>query len=223
MLNPICLNKLTLSYGEKSVVDALNLTFQATGISFLLGHNGAGKTQLLKLIHGINQPSSGTIKAPVLNEQAYLQQQPILLNRSVMQNLQFIRASQGCRADYFDARINDIIQQLDLAYLLSQNTLTLSGGEKKRVALARLLLQEATLYLIDEPSANVDLSTNQTIESVINHLADTGKKIILTSHDLAQLKRLFQPNRDEIIVLRKGRLVEKTQQLDLNVLIDAIS
>ncbi|MPV86741.1 ATP-binding cassette domain-containing protein [Ostreibacterium oceani] len=223
MLNPICLNKLTLSYGEKSVVDALNLTFQATGISFLLGHNGAGKTQLLKLIHGINQPSSGTIKAPVLNEQAYLQQQPILLNRSVMQNLQFIRASQVCRADYFDARINDIIQQLDLAYLLSQNTLTLSGGEKKRVALARLLLQEATLYLIDEPSANVDLSTNQTIESVINHLADTGKKIILTLHDLAQLKRLFQPSRDEIIVLRKGRLVEKTQQLDLNVLIDAIS
>lgn len=205
---------VSLVLAERVIFSQLNVTFSAQGISFLVGANGAGKTQLLRLIHGFKQPDSGQIIAPTVREQAFLSQSPILLSRTVAENLAFIRGCPVCPSDYFDAHFDEVVQYFDLQSYLNQQALTLSGGQQKRLAIARLFLQQANYYLIDEPSANVDYQTNLHIEAAIERLANANKKVVLSSHDILQIQRLFKPQRDEILVLYEGQLQYRSSVFD---------
>ncbi|MGY0398491.1 MAG: ATP-binding cassette domain-containing protein [Ostreibacterium sp.] len=215
-MTDIKLNKVTVSYHKKTVLNQLNISISTQGISFVIGENGAGKTQLMRVIHGLITPDSGQVNAPPTRSQAYLRQNPILLNRSVMSNLQFIRNCPACPVDIYEHRIDSVIEQFNLEHLLQQPILTLSGGQKKRVACARLWLQNADCYLLDEPSANIDHQHNLIIETAIETLANRGKKVILSSHDFFQIERLFKLGRDELLVIKKGQLVKTLTQLDPN-------
>lgn len=209
---PISFKNVHLCYGEQPVLNDVSVTFGERGISFLVGENGAGKTQMLRCIHGLNTPHSGAISAPPRDKQAFLYQDPILLNRSVADNLYFIRGCPAAPAAHFDEQFNAIIERLTLLDLLSENALTLSGGQRKRVALARLLLQRADCYLFDEPGANIDRKNNRIIESTIAERVQCGHKIVIATHDFLQLERLFCNGRDEILVLKNGRLAYKAQR-----------
>lgn len=208
----IMLRQVTIAYQHKSILDGLNISLSASGISFIIGENGAGKTQLLRLIHGLIPAHSGQVLAPDKNRQAFLQQSPILLNRNVLENLRFIRGTSVCPAPHFDHQLTAIIQQFDLQDLLTQNVHTLSGGQQKRVALARLFLQQADCYLFDEPNANIDYQSSRLIETAINTLIKENKKVLLTTHDFFQIQRLFQVGRDEIFILKKGQLIDHLTQ-----------
>lgn len=202
----IRLSDVSLTLAGRVIFSQFNTAFSTQGISFLVGANGAGKTQLLRLIHGLSQPDSGQITAPEVGEQAFLSQSPILLSRSVAENLTFIRGCPVCPSGYFDAHFDEVLQYFDLQPYLNRQAMTLSGGQKKRLAIARLFLQQANYYLIDEPSANVDYQTNLQMEAAIERLANSNKKVLLSSHDILQIQRLFKPQRDEIVVLYEGQL-----------------
>ncbi|PID64563.1 MAG: hypothetical protein CR963_00330 [Gammaproteobacteria bacterium] len=214
----ITLQAVNLQYQNKPILQSLSLSFAPRGISFLMGENGAGKTQMLRCIHGLSTPNSGHISAPPIEQQAFLQQIPILLNRSVLANLRFIRGCPMAPAAHFDREFANVIERFTLGDLLSQAALTLSGGQRKRLAAARLFLQQANCYLLDEPGANIDQHNSRLIESAIQQRVDSGAKAIVTTHDFFQLQRLFRPGRDEMIIIKNGQLAATSRHPDSELL-----
>lgn len=217
-LSQVILDKVTLCQQKHIILNQCSVQFAAEGISFVMGENGAGKSQLLRLIHGFSTPSSGRLSAPHHFEQAFLHQSPLLLQRNVGENLRYIRGTKVCSTGFFDSNVQRVLSFFSLSDTLSQSVNTLSGGQKKRVALARLLLQQADYYLLDEPSANIDRQNNVLIEAAINDLVATQKKVIIATHDYPQLARLFVPGRDEIVCLKKGQVTAQLKELDLATL-----
>ncbi len=215
----VIFDKVNLSYGKKSIFKSLSISFSSTGISFLLGENGAGKTQLLRCIHGLVIPQQGSVFAPPRIEQAYLFQFPLLLNRSVLANLYFIRGCPVSPKHYFDRRLQQVIDDLSLTPLLSQSAMTLSGGQKKRVAVARFLLQKASCCLLDEPSTNLDKKNSQILEQAIVEKVNRQQKIIIATHDFFHLQRLFVTGRDELLVIKDGAIASHLTNLDMNELL----
>lgn len=202
------LQDIDLCYGAQVVFSQLNLRLMPTGISFIIGSNGVGKTQLLRLIHGLVQSDRGNVVSPPTVQQAFLQQTPILLNRSVKANLRFIRGSAVCSVQQFQQRFDNVVERFLLMPLLAKAIQQLSGGERKRVAVARLFLQQASCYLFDEPAANIDWHNNFIIESAMTELIEQNKKVIITTHDFFQIERLFRQGRDELWVIKNGRVAD---------------
>jgi tungstate transport system ATP-binding protein len=168
----------------------------AAPVTVILGANGAGKSQLLRSVHGLAQPSSGQINAP--SEQAMVFQETLVLNRSVADNLKFARPG-AC-----DSQIQSSLEQVQLSHLADRPAPLLSLGEKQRLAMARALITQPRLLLLDEPSASLDLQSSQVLESIIAELSDV--QIILVTHSLAQAKRLA----NEVVFMHRGRLLEQT-------------
>lgn len=210
----VSLKGICLTLNQSVIFKDFSLNFKATGLSLLIGANGSGKTQLLRLIHGLSQPQSGRVIAPDLARQALLYQTPVLLERSGQENLNFIKKSPLFEKVAFE-RLPELIKQFELKDLLHQPVRYLSVGQQKRLAMARLLLQTADCYLLDEPTANVDFNTTILLESVIEQLIKQKKKVILTTHDFLQMQRLFKPERDEILLLSDGKLIKQANRLDM--------
>ena len=168
----------------------------AAPVTAILGANGAGKSQLLRSVHGLTQPASGQINAP--SEQAMVFQETLVLNRSVADNLKFARP--GAR----DSQIQSSLDQVQLSHIADRPAPLLSLGEKQRLAMARALITLPKLLLLDEPSASLDLQSSLVLESIIAELSDV--QIILVTHSLAQAKRLA----DEVVFMHRGRLLEQT-------------
>ena len=168
----------------------------AAPVTAILGANGAGKSQLLRSIHGLAQPSRGQIRAT--GDQAMVFQETLVLNRSVADNLKFARPGAT------DAEIQQSLERVQLSHLASRPAPLLSLGEKQRLAMARALITQPKLLLLDEPSASLDLQSSQVLESIIAELSDV--QVVLVTHSLAQAKRLA----DEVVFLHQGRLLEQT-------------
>ena len=165
-------------------------------VTVILGANGAGKSQLLRSVHGLTEPPGGQINAP--SEQAMVFQETLVLNRSVADNLKFARPG-AC-----DSQIQSSLEQVQLSHLADRPAPLLSLGEKQRLAMARALITQPRLLLLDEPSASLDLQSSQVLESIIAELSDV--QIILVTHSLAQAKRLA----NEVVFMHRGRLLEQT-------------
>lgn len=209
----LSIQNLSLQLDNNLILNDLSLSFNNKGITFLLGSNGAGKTQLLKTLNGLTFPTTGTIRFANIS-QAMLFQSPMLLNRSIEDNLKFILKAKHTDKASWQNHIYDALTLVELFSLKDKNVFKLSGGQQKRVAIACTYIQGAELYLLDEPTANLDISSIKQIELIINNLVKENKKIILTTHDIAQVNRLFTEKRDEIILLKQGQLILQSQQLD---------
>ena len=177
------------------ILDDISSTL-ASPVTVILGANGAGKSQLLRSIHGLTQPASGQINA--VSEQAMVFQETLVLNRSIADNLKFARPGAT------DAEIQQSLERVQLSHLASRPAPLLSLGEKQRLAMARALITQPKLLLLDEPSASLDLQSSQVLESIIAELS--GVQVVLVTHSLAQAKRLA----DEVVFLHQGRLLEQT-------------
>ena len=171
--------------------------------SFIIGPNGAGKSVLLRLLHGLLHPSGGEIRrAPGLRE-AMLFQKPVLLRRSVARNIGHALELAGL-AD--DGRIGRSLDAVGLLHLANRPARRLSGGEQQRVALARALALGPDILFLDEPTASLDPSATRIVEEVIARRAAAGMKVVMTTHDLHQARRLA----GEVLFLHRGRLIEQT-------------
>ena len=168
----------------------------AAPVTVILGANGAGKSQLLRSIHGLTEPASGQIHAT--GDQAMVFQEILVLNRSVADNLKF------ARPDARDSEVRSSLEQVQLSHLADRPAPLLSLGEKQRLAMARALITQPKLLLLDEPGASLDIQSSQVLESIIAELS--GVQVVLVTHSLAQAKRLA----DEVVFLHQGRLLEQT-------------
>ena len=196
---------LCLRLNNTDLLNSISVSSKTPGVTMVMGPNGAGKSLFLKCLHGLIQPTFGSIKVCGENvqgpsdDQAMVFQKPVLLRRSVLENLAFA-APQGTEL----GAINNALATAHLGDKRDLPARLLSGGEQQRLAVVRALLRNPKLLVLDEPTASLDPASVQIIEGLIRDFTELGRKTIFISHDLGQAKRLGS----EIIFLHKGRVVE---------------
>ncbi|MCB1792624.1 MAG: ATP-binding cassette domain-containing protein [Gammaproteobacteria bacterium] len=199
---------LVYEAGGKRLIDNVDLQLRHETRTIVMGANGAGKSVLLRLLHGLLCPSHGEIRwnghpldDALRREQAMVFQRPVLLRRSVAANIRFALKLHG-RAD--DREIARILDEVGLADLAKQPARMLSGGERQRLTLARALATTPRVLFLDEPTASLDPASTAAIEAIVQRAHERGTKIVFVTHDLGQARRLA----DDVLFLSKGRIAE---------------
>lgn len=209
-LMPLRVRGLCYTAGGKRILDDVSFEIGDTPRTIVLGPNGAGKSVLLKLCHGLLEPCAGEVRwagrtpDETRRRQGMVFQRPVLLRRSVAGNLLHPLAVRGVpRARRADLA-NEALQAAGLAELARQPARTLSGGEQQRLAIARAWVLRPDVLLLDEPTANLDPEATRVIEELILGFEHAGTRVIMTTHDIGQARRLAT----DVIFVHRGQLLE---------------
>lgn len=210
-IQPLQLRDVSLVSSGRILLDRVNLILNSDVRTVVLGPNGAGKSLLLRLCHGLMAPSSGQIEwlGPGAKDarvrQAMVFQRPVLLRRTVLANIDYALAIRRLPHAQRAARAKAALELTGLIPLARRQATVLSGGEQQRVALARAWALDPEVLFLDEPTANLDPAAKRAVEDAIDGIARAGTKIVMTTHDLGQARRLA----DEIVFLHHGRVLEQ--------------
>jgi len=205
---PLSLEDVSYEAQGQRLIEPLSLAFAAGPRSIVLGPNGAGKSLLLRLCHGLLRPTAGRVawsRPDAARHQAMAFQRPVLLRRSALANVTYPLALRGVPRRRRKERALAALERAGLAELAQRPARVLSGGEQQRLALARAWVLEPQVLFLDEPTANLDPGATRRIETLIDGFHKNGTKIVMTTHDLGQARRLA----DEVVFLHRGRLVER--------------
>jgi tungstate transport system ATP-binding protein len=212
---PIRFEKVTVARGAVTMLDRVSLTLAAGAPTVLIGPNGSGKTTLLRVASGLLAPTSGRVtwdgleRVPA-HRNAILFQRPAMLRRSAAANIAYALASVGVPRAERPRRIEDLLSLVRLDGFAARPARSLSGGEQQRLALARALARDPAVLFLDEPSASLDPAAAKSIEDVVRAVAANGVKVVMSTHDLGQARRLA----GEIVLLHRGQIVEQGDAAD---------
>jgi tungstate transport system ATP-binding protein len=206
---PIMFVDTGIRAGEVAILDKISLTLGPGQPTVLIGPNGAGKTTLLRAAMGLIPASRGTISwggkaTPDQSRLAIMFQRPTMLRRSTAGNVRYALAAAGMLRNKRDDRIAELLDLVGLQGLEQRPARRLSGGEQQRLALARALARDPAILFLDEPTASLDPYATKAIEDIMRAVAARGIKVVLSTHDLGQAKRLA----GDIVLLHRGRLIE---------------
>jgi tungstate transport system ATP-binding protein len=208
---PLDLAEVSFVAGGRAIIDRVSLQIGPGPSTIILGANGAGKSVLMRLMHGLLTPTSGRIgwSAPERpgspRKQAMVFQRPVMLRRSVYANVAYALGIAGVAEPQRGALVREALESVGLSHLARRSARVLSGGEQQRLALARAWALHPEVLFLDEPTASLDPSATREVESVIRAFDAAGTKIVMATHNLGQARRLA----DEIVFLDRGRLVER--------------
>ena len=205
---------LTKRFDETLAVDHIDFVVERGVTAALLGGNGAGKTTTISMLLGLLLPSEGSVRVfgadmqsdryrvlPRMNFSSPYVEQPHRL--TVSENLRVYGALYGVRN--VRARIGALARDLQLTEFLGRKTGNLSAGQKTRVALAKALINEPELLLLDEPTVSLDPDTGDWVRGYLETYRErTGATILLASHNMGEVERLCS----QVFMLRKGRIVD---------------
>ncbi|MFT7413575.1 MAG: tungstate transport system ATP-binding protein [Methylophagaceae bacterium] len=196
------LNNIKLEFQNKLILNIPQLTIDSGQCVALLGENGAGKTSLINLLafntyvnHGVVRFFGQAIKSKLSPSQrrriGLVHQQPYLLPGTVADNIRLALTLQGVKRSHILELTKQALTQVNLTALADQAANTLSGGELKRVAIARAIAYQPDILLLDEPFSHLDHRHVQQLEDSINHFAQqAGKTVIFSTHDRFQAQAL---------------------------------
>jgi len=203
---------VTCRIGKRTVLSEVDLVVQRGEITGILGPNGAGKTTLLNTIVGLRMPSGGNVT--VLGETSQsrsaavrsrigvvFQETALYDDLSAVENLRFAASLYQVREP--EQRIKKVIELLDLTGRARDAVRTLSGGTRRRVTIARALLHEPELLIIDEPTLGVDVEARHSIWSHLRVLRSQGTTVVAATNYLDEASALC----DTVVVLREGRVL----------------
>lgn len=204
--------------GEQ-LLENVDARFEAGAPTVILGPNGAGKSLTLRLAHGLLEPASGAVhwcggggeasvpgRSANGRRQAMVFERPVLLRRSAAANVEYALALRGADRAERRERTREVLEKTGLAALAGRAARVLSAGEQQRLALARAWATKPEVLFLDEPTAALDPTATRTVETLIGAISESGTKIIMTTHDLGQARRLA----GDILFLCKGALLEQT-------------
>jgi len=212
-------------YGERAILENINLSVDRGEVFALIGPTGAGKTTLLRIIDLLEVPSAGEIyfdgkciprsgkqRLEIRRRMSFIHQKPQVFNLSVYDNVACGLGWRGEERDRIAGKVDHILEMVGLKGYKNRNARTLSGGEAQRVALARSLVLEPEVLLLDEPTANLDPVSTTKIEQLISYVArQRNTTMIMATHDMSQGQQLA----DRIGVLLDGRLVQTGNATDI--------
>jgi len=208
---PLEIRRLVFESGDTRLLHDIDVTLSAGRRTIILGPNGAGKSLLLRLCHGLLKPTSGEIiwrgagtRSRVIRHQAMVFQRPVMLRRTAIGNiLHTLRIRDVPRRERRE-RAEAALALAGLSHLANRPARLMSGGEQQRLALARAWALRPQVLFLDEPTSNLDPAATHAVESICQHMHEEGTRLIMTTHDLGQAKRLA----DDVLFIHKGRLLE---------------
>ena len=205
---PIVMHELVFRPDGRCVIDGLSATIASHGVTAIIGPNGAGKSVTLRLLDRLIEPDSGSIRfgerPPSHVRRAFVFQRPGLIRASVADNVALALKPEGLSRADTRVRVATALERVGLGHRAHDAARKLSGGEQQRLALARAWVIAPEVLLLDEPTANLDPSATDAIETLIAGIAEAATKVILVSHNLGQVARLAE----DVLVLAGGRAVE---------------
>jgi len=208
----IVINDLSFAYGKKKALNKVNLSL-TTGFNVLLGPNGAGKSTLFSLLTGLTQTVNGTInineddlsnnKSKIMSQMGVVFQQSTLdLDLSVKQNLLYYASLHGIAPKKALINIELILSQLSLTERLHDKVRTLNGGHRRRVEIARALIHQPKVLLLDEPTVGLDVESRLLIISYVRNLCtELGICVLWTTHLMDEVEQS-----DQLIIINKGEI-----------------
>lgn len=184
-------------YGDRTVLDTESFSINEGETVVLIGPNGSGKSTLLKILASVIGPTEGEFNFG--GKVLYMPQNSVAFNMSVMKNLIYSMEKADAK------RCEQVLEQLKLSHLKHKNAKGLSGGERQRLAFGRIMVNECSLLLLDEPTSAVDVEGAAIIEKALCEYKErTGCTVIMSTHSPSQAKRVA----DRIIMLNRGRIEE---------------
>lgn len=203
---PLTMSKLAVRRRGRILLGPIDLVIEQGGPTMVIGPNGSGKTTLLRVMHGIERISSGTITWAQSDQSnhAYVFQSPVVLRRSVAQNLSYpLELLKRPRAE-IDKAVGHWLERIGLVSVKEYAAPRLSGGERQKLAIARALIRNPEVLFLDEPCANLDGQSTREIETLVKEVAADGTRIIMTTHDMGQARRMAA----DVIFMNGGKIAE---------------
>lgn len=214
MTDGLLVRDLSFRYGEKQALDAVALEIPQGQFCALLGPNGAGKSTLISLLTRLLVAPTGDIhiaghdlRAAARSAMAELgvvfQQSTLDLNLTVRQNLSYFAALHGMPRAKTAARIEEALERLGMAERADEKARDLNGGHRRRTELARAILHDPKVLLLDEPTVGLDAAARQAITDHVHDLADQGLSVLWTTHLTDEVR-----DGDALVVLHRGQIIE---------------
>lgn len=208
----VVLNQITKLFGRFAALHDVSASFTSGKLYAVLGENGAGKSTLLRIIVGLARPTRGSVSIfgsaeiqQVLSRIGYMGHAPLLYDElSGAENLEYFGALYGSQAAS-RSNVESAMRIVGLDPQLTRRTSAYSQGMRQRLALARAIIHDPELLLLDEPFSNVDVASTQTMASLLGKLRNQGKTIFVVTHQAEILRTIA----DESVTLQDGRLVER--------------
>ncbi|QEF99340.1 Lipopolysaccharide export system ATP-binding protein LptB [Stieleria maiorica] len=208
---------LQKTYGRRRVVDGVNLHVGKAEIVGLLGPNGAGKSTSFRMICGMIQPDRGRVYLdgrdvtdwPMFRRardghMGYLPQEPSVFKKlTVEQNISALLELLGMDRKQRKERTNELLEEFNITHIRKSRAAGLSGGERRRLEIARCLVSDPKIVMLDEPFAGIDPVTVQSIQGVITQLRDSGISVLITDHAAREILGTV----DRCYVIYQGRVL----------------
>jgi lipopolysaccharide export system ATP-binding protein len=215
-MNLLEANELVKTYSGRAVVNGVSVTIAHRAIVGLLGRNGAGKTTTFRMIMGMITPSAGKVVfdgtditgLPMYKRArlgiGYLSQEPSIFQRlSVRDNLYAILETMALTKKQRNVRADSLIERFGLAEVSASQGRFLSGGERRKLEIARAMVTEPSLILLDEPFSGVDPITVQDLQKDIRHLVASGVSILITDHNVERTLEVV----DKAYIIDHGKVL----------------
>ena len=209
-------DNLVKTYGERNVVNGVSVEVEQGTIVGLLGPNGAGKTTTFYMIVGIEKPDAGVVTLDgqdisnlAMFERAragigYLPQEASIFSKmTVEENIMAILETTSLNAAEREAKMNALIDEFRIGHIRKSKGSALSGGERRRVEIARALATDPAFILLDEPFAGIDPIAVADIQGMIAHLARRGIGVLITDHNVRETLSIV----DKAYILAEGRIL----------------
>ena len=215
------INSLNKKYKKISAVKDINFKINKGTIIGLLGPNGCGKTTTIGMMLGLIKPTSGEV---IINNKNIENNRTDLLQKinfispyielpkklTVEENLKVYRRMYGIKN--LKDKINELTERLNLTEFRKRKTGELSSGQKNRVSLAKALINDPEILLLDEPTASLDPDVGDYVRGIIEKFSSNNKKtILIASHNMNEVERLC----DEVMMMKNGEIIDKGKSLDL--------
>jgi lipopolysaccharide export system ATP-binding protein len=207
---------LVKKYSGRAVVNGVSIAIAHRSIVGLLGRNGAGKTTTFRMIMGMIIPTAGQVvfegnditELPMYKRArlgiGYLSQEPSIFQRiSVRDNLYAILETMAVTKQHRDSRVDELIERFGLTEVAGSEGRFLSGGERRKLEIARAMVTEPSLILLDEPFSGVDPITVQELQNDIRHLVASGVSILITDHNVERTLEVV----DKAYIIDHGKVL----------------
>ena len=229
-MSELVIENLKKTFKKRTVVQDVSLTIKSGEIVGLLGPNGAGKTTSFYMIVGLIQSDRGRIsldganlsKIPIHSRAklglSYLPQEPSIFRKmTVAENILAILELQELTREKMNARLESLLQELGISHIRNNAAISLSGGERRRVEIARCLASDPAFILLDEPFAGIDPIAVIDIQKIIKYLASQKIGILITDHNVRETLGIC----DRAYIVNQGKILAsglpKTLANDQNV------
>lgn len=212
---PLVLERVSLRARGTQLLDNVSLRISPGAPTVVVGPNGSGKTSLLRLCMGLARASEGHLswggrEASAPERRAFVFQRPVMLRRSAAANVDYALSHAGVARAERAVRIPELLARVGLGELAGRPARKLSSGEQQRLALARALARDPEILFLDEPTASLDPAATRAVEDIVLGAAASGIKVVMSTHDLGQVRRLA----GDVVFLVRGAVRQRSLVID---------